>query len=900
MVLGPGSRIGRIRIDELIGAGGMGSVFRGWDERLERPVAVKAIHPNKLIDGGARSRFLREARLLSKLDHPNICRIYDVIEDESGSYLVLELIEGRTLRAAIAEGIDRPRAIQIALQVARVLAFAHGRGIIHRDLKPDNIMLTSAGEVKVLDFGLARLVQQEEEELVAPPGIGDAVTEEQTAIIARSPASSIDWMRTSAGTLVGTVHYMSPEQARGHPLSAASDLYSFGIVLFELISRGISPYGETPSTTELLSKVRNAEVDVPQSGDRDVLRLIRRLTAADPGSRPSAEETAGDLDRIGTRPQRRRRYALVAAAALLVIAIAAAAMMLTTRYGERTIFAVPGRGKIAVLPFHNDTHQRGFEWVELGLMDMVMQGLGGMPRVQLVPADDVLRAMKNLGIGRGAEIAPALRARLLDVLGADTLLAAAVTSPAGHYSIRYRLLLRDREDSPHEVESAAITDAANELAARLSRRLDPASQKIDIRDRYSFDDFANIAFAIGKQLYLTSGPKTAAPYLVVAIDRDPEFAWAKLQLAMCRQVEGDLPGADSLFEDAGKQAIRKGDRRLICSVDLARANAAIARGDYAAAESMASAALSTAQALGSLDLVGRLQNVLGVIAWHTNHPDVALARFNEAMKTFTAVRSLTDQAKVFNNYALLEADRGDNAAAERHYTQALQLAQRTNDQRTIANEYGNLALIAQSRGDLARAEELTRRQLTIARTIGDRGAEGIAMVNLAMDFYTRDRVPETVQLMQDAEKLAEQVHDLRVEGVALSNLVYLKTSMGELEAARLDLDKAEALSSILGNPDVTHRIYAVHGYWLTREGRLAEAETQIDNAEKLKVTGTSQVTRARLRYEQGQYARAAATIQHAMELKQGWFPAQRRMQDAFRESARTGRPATVPFEGAVH
>jgi tetratricopeptide (TPR) repeat protein len=507
--------------------------------------------------------------------------------------------------------------------------------------------------------------------------------------------------------------------------------------------------------------------------------------------------------------------------------------------------------------------------------------------------------MKNLNISRGADVAPALRVRLLDVLGADTLLASAVTSQASRYNIRYRLLLRDREDSPHEVESAVITDAANELAARLSRRLDPSSQRVDIRDRYSFDDFANIAYAIGKQLYFTAGPKLAAPYFVVATDRDPEFAWAKLQLAMCRQVEGDLPAADSLFEEARKQANRKGDRRLICWIDLARANAAIARGDYGAAEAIASSALSQALPLGNLDLVGRLQNVLGVIAWHTNHPDVAHSRYDEAMKTFIAVRSLPDQARVLNNYGILDSERGDNAAAAAHYTQALQIAQRTNDQRLLGMEYGNLALIAQSGGDLGKAEELTRRQLTIARAIGDRGTEGIAMVNLAMDFYSADRIPETVQLLHEAETLAEKVHDLRVEAVALANLIYLNTSLGEFEAARRDLAKAEAVSVSLANPDVTHRIDAVHGYLLTREGKNNEAGVLIDKAEKLKVTGTSQVTRARLLYAQGQYVKAAATMQHAMELKQGWFPAQQRMQQAFNESARTGRPSTISFEGTA-
>ena len=151
----PGSRLGRIRIDALLGVGGMGSVYRGFDERLERTVAVKEVHAANR-SAAIRTRFLREARALSQLDHPNICRIYDVLERADGDYLILEFIEGETLRERMSRGIARDEALRIALAIARVLVVAHGRGIVHRDLKPDNIMLTPAGEVKVLDFGLAR------------------------------------------------------------------------------------------------------------------------------------------------------------------------------------------------------------------------------------------------------------------------------------------------------------------------------------------------------------------------------------------------------------------------------------------------------------------------------------------------------------------------------------------------------------------------------------------------------------------------------------------------------------------------------------------------------------------------------------------------------------------------
>jgi len=900
MSIGPGSRVGRIRVDALIGSGGMGSVFRGWDERLERPVALKVILPSKLVDA-AHARFLREARLLSKLDHPNICRIYDVIEDEGGSYLVLELIEGRTLRAAIAEGLEESAATAIALQVARVLAFAHGRGIIHRDLKPDNIMLTPAGEVKVLDFGLARLVQQDPDEpepTVVEPGLGSAVTEEQTAIIvARSPAAPIDWMRTSAGTLVGTLHYMSPEQARGRPLTSASDLYSFGIVLYELLSDGTSPYGEVPSTIDLLSKVRQAEVDLAPLGERDVTRLVRRLTAVNPDLRPSADETAQELARIASRPQRRRQTAFALGAAALLVLLMAAAIFITRRFGERSIFAPYGSGKIAVLPFRNDTHQRGNDWVELGLMDMVMQGLGGMHRVQIVPADDVLRAMKNLGIARNAELAPAVRVHLLDVLGADTLLSASVSSEQERYGIRYRLLLRDREESPHQVDSAALTDAANELSARLAKRLDPAAQRVDIRERYSFDDFANVAYAIGMQIYLTAGPKPSTPYFAVCVDRDPEFAWAKLQLATCRHLAGDLAVAETLFDDARKQSLRKGDRKLTGFIDLARANSAIDRGDYAAAEALGNAALPAARSVGDLKLIGRLQNMLGVVSWHTNHPDQARARYAAAMKTFQALRSLPDQARVENNLGNLEADDNNNAAAGRAYQGTLQIAERLHDKRMMGIALGNLEMIVQKSGDLKGAEAYGRRALAVARETGDRGNESIALVNLGFGLFFEDRPAEAIDFFEQARAVSAEMHDRRVEGVALANMALLHTLGGQMEQADRELTAAEAIVATLGNPDVGYRVDSTRGYWLTRMGRLDDAAAALAKAEKVRITAATLINRARLLYAQKNYRAADETMNRAKALKQGWAPAYQRMLDAYTDAARTGHPSSIPFEG---
>ena len=151
-----GRMVGTIRLTGVLGGGGMGKVYRGIDEKLGRTVAVKAILSGQMSDGDARGRFLREAQVLSRLNHPNICQVYDHIEADENDYLVLELVEGESLKEVIRRGLPRKTALAIAEQLAEVLTVTHARGIVHRDLKPDNVMFTADGAVKVLDFGLAR------------------------------------------------------------------------------------------------------------------------------------------------------------------------------------------------------------------------------------------------------------------------------------------------------------------------------------------------------------------------------------------------------------------------------------------------------------------------------------------------------------------------------------------------------------------------------------------------------------------------------------------------------------------------------------------------------------------------------------------------------------------------
>jgi serine/threonine-protein kinase len=320
----PDTKVSHYRRLHRLGEGGMGEVYVGVDETLKRRVALKAVHSGQRLQAESKTRFLREAQILSQLDHPNICRVYDYIEDDHRDWLVLELIEGKNLRVALQSGLDWSTKLRIAEQVADVLVVTHAAGIVHRDLKPGNVMVTENGAVKVLDFGLARSVPAREEG-TGPVAIAliDSVRTESREI-ATEPASLVDvasGFHTSYGMVTGTVGYMSPEQASGDATTPASDMYSFGLLLQELFT-GQPPFDPTLDYSTLLAKAQ-VGVTAPVAGlDADLSALIQRLKSPAATQRPTAVEAAERLRWIRGKPKRRLvRLAVAAAVVLLVLGV---------------------------------------------------------------------------------------------------------------------------------------------------------------------------------------------------------------------------------------------------------------------------------------------------------------------------------------------------------------------------------------------------------------------------------------------------------------------------------------------------------------------------------------------------------------------------------------------------
>ncbi|MDQ5856716.1 MAG: serine/threonine protein kinase, partial [Acidobacteriota bacterium] len=230
MTLSAGTRLGPYEILALLGAGGMGEVYRARDARLSREVAVKVLPSSFSSDADRVRRFEQEARAAGVLNHPNVTAVYDIGREDESLYVVSELLEGETLRSRLGGGALAPRrATDYALQIAHGLAAAHEKGIVHRDLKPENVFVTKNGRVKILDFGLAKLTQ---------PEAGESGQTNLPTVAGTEP-----------GVVLGTLGYMSPEQVRGYPTDSRSDIFSFGAILYEMLSGRRAFAGDTAADT---------------------------------------------------------------------------------------------------------------------------------------------------------------------------------------------------------------------------------------------------------------------------------------------------------------------------------------------------------------------------------------------------------------------------------------------------------------------------------------------------------------------------------------------------------------------------------------------------------------------------------------------------------------------------
>lgn len=470
----PGRTIGGYRILSRVGAGGMGEVYRAHDAKLDREVALKLLPRDVASNADRLRRFHAEAHAASSLNHPNILVIHDFGEFDGRPFMVTELVEGETLRQRIDRGVVSPQeAVAIAIQVAGALAAAHARGIVHRDIKPENVMVRPDGYVKVLDFGLAKLVDR--------PGPEDGTT-----------------LATQAGVLLGTPYYMSPEQAQGKAVDARSDVFSLGVVLYELTA-GMRPFtGETPLAvlSSILRETPTPVTDVNPSLSPDLARIVERCLAKDRDRRyESAMDLRTDLEQLDRVPRRATH---------------------TDGTG--------GIDSLAVLPFANASGDPDTDYLSDGITETIINRLSQIPTLRVVPRSTVFRY-------KGREIEPADVGRQLKV---RALLTGKVQQRGDTLSVQAELVdvrqeaqlwgerLVRRASDIFAVEDEIARQIADNLRLKLT-----GEERERLARRYTDDTHAYHLYLRGKFHWSRrTGPDLlkSVEYFNQAITADPNYA----------------------------------------------------------------------------------------------------------------------------------------------------------------------------------------------------------------------------------------------------------------------------------------------------------------------------------------------------------------------------------------
>ncbi len=551
----PGKTISHYRLLSTLGKGGMGVVYKAQDTRLGRTVALKFVPETLAGDRSALERFAREARAASALNHPNICTVHDIGEFEGRPFLVMECLEGNTLRESIVRSpLEISDVLKYSLQMVDALEAAHAAGIIHRDIKPANLFVTLRGQVKIMDFGLAK---------VTSPGSGKAETTSQ------SDTATINQLITNSGSTLGTVAYMSPEQARGEELDPRSDLFALGIVLYEMVT-GTSPFqGNTMALTfaSILyspaappSRLRagipvELEVIVLKCLEKD--RAARYQSAAEieadlkqvnpAADRPRTTSTEAQLSSHASPPplvggtqfrsslapaavapapssaeyvvtRIRRHWAAAAILGVIIILLAAAGIFLMTRTGPLD--------SIAVLPFVNMAGDPGTEYLSDGIAESIINNLSQLPKLSVRSFNSVAH-YKNKDVsaetaGRELKVRAVLTGRLVR-RGDEFAISAELVDVNGNrqiwgsqYTQRVTDLLAIQQQISQQISEKLRLQLTGEEIQRLNKQStgDAEAYQLYLQGRYQWNKRT------------LEGLQQSIDYFNQAIQKDPRYALA--------------------------------------------------------------------------------------------------------------------------------------------------------------------------------------------------------------------------------------------------------------------------------------------------------------------------------------------------------------------------------------
>ena len=584
---GPSSLVGRkvshYRVLEVIGGGGMGMVYRAVDLKLGRRVALKFLPEELANDPDSLRRFEREAQTASSLNHPNICTIYSIEEYEGQPFIVMELLEGETLlhhlAASASKAVPLVPLLDIAIQICHGLQAAHDKGIIHRDIKPANIFLTKQGPVKILDFGLAKLVSVEEvEQIGSPQGANDASTgsKQPSREIDAKASIGVHSNLTRTGIAIGTAGYMSPEQVRKQQLDARTDLFSFGLVLYEIATGRRAFTGETAAVVHdaILNQASAAVHNMNSAVPRGLDAVITKALEKDRTRRyQSAEEMQADLERVRREmnPVRRRLRRWLAATALLLVAGAG----VWTYRDYRNRVTLSPTDTIVIADVNNQTGDPVFNDA---LNTALRVGLEQTPYLNLLDHYKVSSTLRLLNLPGDAKITAEIARQVCLRTNSRMMITSSIADSGNHFRIELNTIacqsgttiVRVREDVAHRNEIVHLLGvSAVQLRGKLGESADTVARyNKPLEEATSQSPEAVQQLAEGYRRHLAVDFRGAIQNYQRAIESDPDFALAHAALGVAHEAVAEFALAAAAKKKAYELRTRMTERTRFDVEDL--------------------------------------------------------------------------------------------------------------------------------------------------------------------------------------------------------------------------------------------------------------------------------------------------------------------------------------------
>ena len=869
-MLTTGQSVSHFKILDEINRGGMGIVYRAFDTRLEREIALKVLPPELVADPERKRRFVQEARAAAALNHPHIAVVHEIDEADGVTFIAMELIEGRQLSAVLRrERLPMPRVLTLAMEIAEGLARAHERGVIHRDLKPANLMITSGGHAKIIDFGLAKLTE---------PSAGPHATN-----IATTAGD-----QTSPGAVLGTTAYMSPEQARGETIDHRTDIWSYGIVLYEMATGNLPFQGR--SGVDILSAIIRDPTPrlgtlgpeaTPRASD-ELQRIIDKCLMKDPAARyQSVREVIVDLRAASHQishvipavdrpaPNWRTLLATVAVVAILVLGmwsyIATRPAPSVPRVEAPPSSPVAVRRSVAVIGFRNLSGRPEDEWLSTALSEMYSSELAAGETLRAIPGEVVARGKIELALASnesfGRETLAKIRANLAcDLVVVGSYLALGET---GGRKIRLDLRLQDTQMGE---TIASISDMGNEddllelvsrTGVRLRERLGVGGLSSEtvatVRASLPANQEATRLYAEGLARLRQFDRRTARELLQRAAAADPRHPL--IHAALSEALSG--LGYDELARRAAQQAFdlsgslsrenklavearyRNVMREWSRAVELYRTLFDFFPDNLEYGLALADAQSSAGQAKTSMATVERLRG-LPTPASLDPRIDLAEGATAYALSDFKRAQDAAERAatkgKAHGAPLLVARARlqegnaqnqlGNNHAAMTAAAEAQQLFAAAGDTAGVARSQFLTAILLREQGNLSAAQAMSEQLLATTRETGDQRVIAQTLTQLGIIRSQQGDLMGSIARLRDALAVYRTIGDKNALGRALNNLAGSLQLSGALDEAAKMYEESLALHREVGNRNGI-------GFALNNLAEVRETRAELKEAKRL-------------------------------------------------------------------